>query len=134
MILFPGYLREGFGIPEIGLAFISSWEILERICSFSEVPKNLSGLFPLFLPEIGVVHEEEGIGIFRGWKEMTVEGIKRVYVEIEYGRGDILYLPADKIYLLQKYGAGEERSPELTVRGKDEWARTKERAKRAAEK
>ena len=61
-------------------------------------------------------------------------GIKRVYVEIEYGRGDILYLPADKIYLLQKYvGAGEEK-PRINRLGKDEWARTKERAKRAAEK
>ena len=42
---------------------------------------------------------------------MTVEGIKRVYVEIEYGRGDILYLPADKIYLLQNMWGGRGEAP-----------------------
>ena len=135
VILFPGYLREGFGIPEIGLAFISSWEIFgKEFVPSPEVPKKSLVSLSSLSPGDYVVHEEEGIGIFRGWKEMTVEGIKRVYVEIEYGRGDILYLPADKIYLLQKYvGAGEEK-PRINRLGKDEWARTKERAKRAAEK
>ncbi len=133
--LLPGYLREGFAIPETGLAFISSREVFGREFSPSSQShkKTIAPPDSLF-PGDYVVHEEEGIGIFRGWEEMTVEGVKRVYVKIEYGGGDLLYLPADKIYLLQKYiGVGEEK-PRINRLGKDEWNRTKERAKKAAEK
>jgi len=135
VILFPGYLREGFGIPEVGWAFVSSWEIFGREFAPSpEVRKESLASLSSLSPGDYVVHEDEGIGIFRGWKEMTVEGIKRVYIEIAYGGGDILYLPADKIYLLQKYvGVGEEK-PQINRLGKDEWSRSKERAKKAAEK
>ena len=135
VILSPGYLREGFGIPEAGLAFISSWEIFgKEFAPSRKIPREPLASINSLSPGDYVVHEEEGIGIFRGWKEMTVEGIKRVYVEIGYGGGDVLYLPADKIYLLQKYvGVGEEK-PQINRLGKAEWNRTKERAKKAAEK
>ncbi len=53
-----------------------------------------------------VVHIEHGIGRFIGLKAIMALGAPHDCVEIEYGRGDKLYLPVENIELLTRYGEG----------------------------
>ncbi|MBC7217263.1 MAG: transcription-repair coupling factor [Candidatus Caldatribacterium sp.] len=81
-----------------------------------------------------VVHEEEGIGIFQGLREMVVGGVRRVYLEIAYAGGDRLYVPIEQAHLVEKYIGVGEAKPEIHRLGKDDWKRTKERVRRSVEK
>ncbi len=53
-----------------------------------------------------VVHVDHGIGRFIGLKAITAMGAPHDCVEIEYARGDKLYLPVENIELLTRYGEG----------------------------
>ncbi len=55
-----------------------------------------------------VVHIEHGIGRFQGLIKMTLDGIEREYLQVEYAQGDQLYVPVHQADRLARYvGAGE---------------------------
>lgn len=74
-----------------------------------------------------VVHENYGIGIFRGVTSVETEGITREYVLLEYAGTDRLYLPLEKLDVLYKYSSSEEKSPRLSKLGGSDWERTKKK-------
>lgn len=84
-----------------------------------------------FAPEIGdyIVHEVHGIGICRGIKHLQTGNISKDYVVIEYGGGDILYVPCDQMNLIAKY-SGSEEAPRLSRLGGREFEKIKQKVKR----
>jgi transcription-repair coupling factor (superfamily II helicase) len=54
-----------------------------------------------------VVHIDHGIGRFIGLKAIQAAGAPHDCVEIEYSRGDKLFLPVENIELLSRYGSSE---------------------------
>jgi len=80
-----------------------------------------------------VVHATNGIGKYLGVETLEIEGIKRDYLQIQYGGGDKLYLPTDAVQFLQKYVGGEDATPKLSKLNTGDWARKKSRAKAAVE-
>lgn len=131
-----GFLRRGFLLSRSKWAFFGEEDIFghefvrgkERLIVLpQEVLATLS-------PGDYVVHEEEGIGIFQGLREMVVGGIRRVYLEIAYAGGDRLYVPVENAHLVEKYmGLGETR-PQIHRLGRDDWKRAKERVRRSVER
>ncbi len=79
-----------------------------------------------------IVHEDYGIGIFRGLKRLCIGGREGEYGFIEYAGTDRLYLPLEKMGALHKYTAGES-DPKLSSLGDGSWNRTKTRVQKAAE-
>ncbi len=81
-----------------------------------------------------VVHASYGIGRFEGIETVTVDGVTRDYITIQYAGTDKLFVPCDRLENIGKYIG--ERNSDGTVRlskmGGTEWARTKSRAKAAA--
>lgn len=131
---FAGFLRRGFTFSRwtffgeedvFGYTFVRGKE--RRKVPSQELLASLS-------PGDYVVHEEEGIGIFQGLREMVVGGIRRVYLEIAYAGGDKLYVPVENAHLVEKYIGVGEAKPEIHRLGKDDWKRTKERVRRSVEK
>lgn len=57
-----------------------------------------------------VVHIDHGIGRFIGLKAIEVSGAPHDCVELEYARGDKLYLPVENIELLTRYGSDTENA------------------------
>ena len=80
-----------------------------------------------------VVHIEHGIGIFHGLVELTLDGVKREYLEVEYDGGDRLYVPIHQADRLSRYVGVGDRPPVLNRLGTAQWAQVKARAKRAVE-
>ncbi|MDI3341191.1 MAG: transcription-repair coupling factor [Sphaerobacter sp.] len=77
-----------------------------------------------------VVHIEHGIARYGGLVTLDVSGVAREYLLLEYAEGDRLYLPVDQIDRITPYeGTGGE--PKLTRLGSPEWARVKQRVRKA---
>lgn len=78
-----------------------------------------------------VVHENHGIGIFRGVTQVETDGVTREYILLQYAGTDRLYLPVDKLDHLFKYTTSEEKAPRLSKLGGSEWDRTKRKVSQA---
>ena len=78
-----------------------------------------------------VVHVHHGIGRFRGLQTLTIGGLTGDYLFLEYAGGDKLYLPVDKLDLVQRYVGAESTSagPPLDRLGSTSWAKAKARVK-----
>ncbi|MEN3185104.1 MAG: transcription-repair coupling factor [Atribacterota bacterium] len=133
-----GFLSSGFLLPTLSSVFFSGREIFGfSLPSSSSKGKMTTSSFE-FLSTLNpgdyVVHEEQGIGIFQGLKEMVVQGVRRVYLEIGYAGNDVLYVPVENAQVVQKYLGVGEAKPVLSRLGRGEWTRSRERAKRSVEK
>jgi transcription-repair coupling factor len=79
-----------------------------------------------------VVHKNHGIAIFQGIKKLHFsDGGKREFLVLSYAKGDKLYVPPDKAYLVQKYIGEEGYTPKLNRLNSQAWTRTKEKIKKS---
>ena len=77
-----------------------------------------------------VVHVHHGVGRFLGFeKGKDITASKDCFV-LEYENQEKLYVPVDKMYLLQKYVSFEHRRPKLSRLGSKIWLKTKENTKK----
>ncbi len=80
-----------------------------------------------------VVHFSHGIGIYKGIKTLTKNGLKKDYIMLEYKDGDKLYIPVEKLELISKYSSNEGIQPKINKLGGTEWTKTKLRIKKKIE-
>ena len=80
-----------------------------------------------------VVHVEHGVGRFTGVTTMSIGGGEKEYLVLRYAAGDKLYVPTDQIDRVSRYIGAGDRLPTLSRLGTQEWTRTKQKAKEAAE-
>ncbi len=78
-----------------------------------------------------VVHTVHGIARYEGIKTLTVDGVTRDYIMLQYAGSDVLYVPVGQLDRVSRYaGAGE--SVRLSNMSTKEWQKTKTKAKKAA--
>jgi transcription-repair coupling factor (superfamily II helicase) len=80
-----------------------------------------------------VVHLEFGIGQFAGLVVRSIGGADREYLQVNFGRGDVLYVPAHHADRLSKWIGPDDRPPGLHRLGEKGWKRAKEKAQEAAD-
>lgn len=81
-----------------------------------------------------IVHVDHGIGLYRGLVKLTHGQEINDYLTLEYLAGDKLYLPVDRLNLVQKYLGTTEAIPPLDRLGGKAWEKTKKRVRKAVEK
>lgn len=85
--------------------------------------------------EVGdyVVHTAYGIGKYLGIQNLTVGGVSRDYINIQYAGTDKLFLPVDNLDMVSKYiGAhSDDGLLKLSKMGGGDWQKSKSRAKAA---
>ncbi len=98
--------------------------------------KDFKGLasFDDIRPGDLVVHRDYGVGSFEGLTRMTVDATGGDYLLLVFADDDKLYLPADRLGLLQRYKGPEGVSPPLDRLGGARWKSVRERAKKAIER
>lgn len=74
-----------------------------------------------------VVHENHGLGIYRGIEKIEVDKKVKDYIKIEYSGGSNLYILATQLELIQKYAGKDAKKPKLNKLGGQEWTKTKNR-------
>jgi transcription-repair coupling factor (superfamily II helicase) len=72
-----------------------------------------------------VVHRDHGVGIYRGLKGLEVGGDDSDYLLLEYLGGDKLYIPVDRLKLVQKYAGTDKYTPKIDRLGGTAWKKTK---------
>ena len=80
-----------------------------------------------------MVHEEHGLGIYKGIEKVERDKVIKDYIKIEYGDGGNLYLPATRLESIQKYAGAEAKKPKLNKLGGAEWNKTKTRVRGAVQ-
>ncbi len=80
-----------------------------------------------------VVHVEHGIAKFAGVTKMSTDDSEKEYLLLQYAANDKLYVPTDQIDRVNRYIGAGDQPPALNRLGTQEWTRTKQRAKEAAE-
>jgi len=132
----PGNINGGFEYPHIKLLFISDKEIYgsskeRRRKEKRKKPSTIS--FSDLNPGDFVVHENHGIGQYKGIEQIDIQGIKKDYLTINYKGGDKLYVPTDQMNLIQKYIGSDSIKPKVNRLSSSDWLKTKTKAKKAVE-
>jgi transcription-repair coupling factor (superfamily II helicase) len=78
-----------------------------------------------------VVHVDHGISRFVGLVRMESGGIEREYLQLEFQKGEKLYVPVDQSDRVTRYSSGGTAAPALNKLGSGEWVKTKRRVRRA---
>ncbi len=72
-----------------------------------------------------IVHNQHGIGKFLGVDKIKIGQAYTEHIIIEYDRNEKLFVPIDRMNLIQKYIAFAVRRPKLNRLGSKEWQNTK---------
>lgn len=128
-----GMLNQGFEYPDLKLVVITEQEVFSQRKRKKKHHKAKEGSkIGVFTDlEVGdyVVHVHHGIGRYLGIEKLTVDGIFKDYLLIQYAGEDKLYIPTDQVDLIQKYIGSEGRAPKLNKLGGSEWNKVKSRVK-----
>ncbi|NOY68611.1 MAG: transcription-repair coupling factor [Deltaproteobacteria bacterium] len=81
-----------------------------------------------------VVHLDHGIGQYQGLEKIRVEGIVNDFLVIGYRDNDRLYLPVDRMDMIQKYMGVDGIPPIVDRLGGVSWKRIKAKAEKSVEK
>ncbi len=81
-----------------------------------------------------LVHRDYGIGRFAGLHHLDLNSAANDFLLIEYSGRDKLYVPADRLGLIQRFKGTEGVEPALDRLGGPAWAAGKEKARKAIEK
>lgn len=132
VVIRTGRLRNGFVYPEIKWAFVCESDIAAgkkaKINPQFKSGKKINVFTDLKVGDF-VVHQTHGIGLYKGIESLTVDGIKKEYLKIEYRDGGLLYIPTTQMDLIQKYIGTEGKTPKLNKLGGAEWAKQKKKVK-----
>jgi transcription-repair coupling factor (superfamily II helicase) len=131
-------LHQGFSLSDDGINVLTDHEIFGRHKRTSPFRKRKHQLDPTAFEELKngdlVVHTDFGIGRYLGPKRITVKGVERDCLQIEY-RDDVkVYVRLDHFNKLQKYQGAEDGEPKLSKIGGTDWSKNRVKTKKAVEK
>jgi transcription-repair coupling factor (superfamily II helicase) len=131
-----GALSRGFRLPDASLQIYSETDVFEEERRVTEKRKNLARTFLSDLRDLKigdlVVHVDHGIGEFVGLKQLGVAGTAggvQEFLELRYHGEDKLFVPVERLDLVQKYTGGTR--PALDRLGGTSWEKAKTRVKKA---
>lgn len=137
-ILCLGHLSRGFAWPEENLAIVTEEEIFgkkhRKKIRRRQLLQSVRVAFEDLKQGDLIVHEDHGIGRYEGLVKLGVEQTVNDYLLLVYKGGDKLYLPVERMAVIQKYLGVDGVVPVLDALGGKSWERVKERAKKTAER
>lgn len=129
-----GRIETGFEITGAKLVVISESDIFtareikkkkktakyhgDRIGSFSDV--NIGDY---------VVHQNHGVGIYRGIEKVETDGRLKDYISIEYDKGSKLFIPVEQLDMIGKFSGKDGAKPKLNRLGGGDWEKVRQRVR-----
>ncbi len=129
-----GQLPAGFEYPLIKLVVITESDIFGNSKTQRKKPSSKpDGRKMLDFNQLSVgdyvIHENHGLGIYRGIFKIESDKIVKDYIKLEYAGGGILYVPVTALEFMQKYASADSKKPKLNKLNSAEWKSTKSRVK-----
>lgn len=132
-----GQIFEGFYHPSSHTYIFGERDVYDEVgpVNRSSREKSLSGSFLSDFRELSrgdlVVHLDHGIGRYQGLKKIIREGIVHEFMVLEYGDEARLYVPLERLDLVQKHSRGDVPNPKLDKLGGQSWKKIKSRIKKS---
>ena len=137
MIITKGSLNKGFIYEGIDLHIVADKDLFGKEKKKPKAKKKHKGTkinsFLDLVPGDYVVHENHGIGVFKGIEQIIIEGIARDNLKIEYANDSILYVNINQMDMVQKYVGAEGKAPKLSKLGTSDWKKAKAKVKGAVQ-
>ncbi len=138
VILGVGHLHTGFYLPGAALRVVSGQDIYDEADTgpaqrrFKRAQRNLFlSDFRDLKPGDYVVHIDHGIGQFCGLRNIGLQEGSKEFVLLAYQGDARLYVPVERLDLIQKYSNVGGARPTLDRLGGTSWERTKTRIKKS---
>lgn len=135
IVICHGNLHGGMEYPLIRFVILSESDIFGEMKKRRKKKSEYSGqkLNSFMDLNIGdyVVHENHGLGVYKGIEKISVDKVEKDYIKIEYSGGDNLYILATQLDMIQKYASADAKRPKLNKLGGQEWHRTKHKVRGA---
>jgi transcription-repair coupling factor (superfamily II helicase) len=132
-IVMTGGLSTGVWLPADRLVVVTEAEIFGERRQVRRIrrakPQDIFSSLAELKPDDYVVHVDHGVGLYRGLRHMTIADLEGDFLHLEYLGGDRLYLPVDRINLVQRYVGAEGGNATLDKLGGDSWIRVKAKTK-----
>jgi transcription-repair coupling factor (superfamily II helicase) len=137
VVVAEGLLSRGFRLPDAGLSIHAEADIFEeeRRRTTTSRKRSLAATFLSDLRDLKagdlIVHVDHGIGRFVGLKQISVGhgDVVQEFLELRYHGEDKLFVPVERLDLVQKYTGGTR--PPLDRLGGTSWEKAKTRVKKA---
>lgn len=137
IVLTKGALNKGFIYEAIDLYVIADKDLFGKEKKKIKPKKKYQGSkidsFLELTPGDYVVHENHGIGIFKGIEQIVIEEIAKDNLKIEYANNAMLYVNINQMDMVQKYVGPESKPPKLSKLGTSDWKKSKAKVKGAVE-
>jgi transcription-repair coupling factor (superfamily II helicase) len=128
-------LEQGFALDQPALAILTERQLFPERADQSRRRKRAARDPDTVLRDLSqitlgspIVHEDHGVGRYQGLVTLESGGVSGEYLQIEYAKGDKLYVPVAQLQLVSRYsGASPELAP-LHSLGGEQWDKAKRKA------
>jgi len=128
-------LEDGFALDTPALAVLTERQLFPERAGTTRRSRRVGREPEAIIRDLGeltegapIVHEDHGVGRYRGLIVLDAGGMPGEFLEIEYAKGDRLYVPVAQLHLISRYsGASPETAP-LHSLGGEQWSKAKRRA------
>ncbi len=122
-------------LPRVGLAVVAEEQLSgsrarqeRRRARAERDPAAILQELTDLAPGAPVVHEDHGVGRYRGLRVMDVDGQPGEFLVLEYAGGDLLYVPVHTLERVSRYTGAPAESAPLHRLGGDQWSKARRRA------
>ncbi len=128
-------LEDGFALDHPRIALLTERQLFPERASQPRRRRRAGREPEAIIRDLGelsegapIVHEDHGVGRYRGLVTLEAGGQAGEYLDIEYAKGDRLYVPVAQLHLVSRYsGASPETAP-LHSLGGEQWTKAKKKA------
>ncbi|MFN8059450.1 MAG: transcription-repair coupling factor [Vicinamibacterales bacterium] len=133
LLVVTGQLSRGFRLPDAHLQLYAETDIFDEERPAHERRRSVTRTFLSDFRDLKVgdhvVHVDHGIGVFVGLKKLSVGSDAQEFMELRYAEEHKLFVPMDRLDLVQKYTGGAK--PTLDRLGGTTWEKAKTRVRKA---
>lgn len=132
--LLHGELRGGVRITELRVELIPEIDIFpearaRKSNAAAKGVRRFLGSVSQLKKDDYVVHVDHGIAIYRGLRQIDVDGKTGDFLHLEYADQAKLFVPVENIGKVQKYAGADAKRPALSKLGGKAWEKTKSKVK-----
>lgn len=129
-----GRIEAGYEIPDAKLIVIGESDIFtdKELKKRKRLPKFHGDKINSFADvSVGdyVVHQNHGIGIYKGIQGVETDGRLKDYISIEYEKGAKLFIPVEQLDMIGKFSGKEGAKPKINKLGGAEWQKVRQRVR-----
>ncbi|MCU1047809.1 transcription-repair coupling factor [Stenotrophomonas pavanii] len=128
-------LEDGFALDDPRIAVLTERQLFPERAGSTRRTRRAGREPEAIIRDLGeltegapIVHEDHGVGRYRGLIAMDVGGMPGEFLEIEYAKGDRLYVPVAQLHLISRYSGASPDTAPLHSLGGEQWSKAKRKA------